>query len=187
MERASAVAVGILGADGVEQVEVTTPRDALRSAGFDVLLLSPGGRAVHGYHYIEPGDEIDADLDIEAARPESFDCLVLPGGLGGPDTLRKSDTAVNLVRRFWESGKPVATICHGPWLLVESGVLRGRELTCASQISTDVVNAGGTYVDADAHVDSHRSPVLVSGRDHSTVDAFAEVLVEELSRAAVKA
>ncbi len=174
--------IGILCADGVEQVEVTAPRDALSDAGFEVEVISPDGGQVRGYHYIEPGDLIDCQLALEDADPERFSCLVLPGGLGGPDTLRKDVAAVNLLRRYLELGRPVATICHGPWLLVEAAALRARTLTCADQITTDVVNAGGCYVDEDAVVDDGREPQLISGRNHDAVDRFAEVLVDALQQ-----
>ncbi len=175
--------VGILCADGVEQIEVTAPRDELGRAGATARVLSPGRRAVRGYHYIEPGEEIEAHLDIADAEPGMFDCLVVPGGLGGPDTLRHDDAAVGLLRRFASLGRPVAVICHGPWVLAEAGMLTGRTLTCASQITTDVGNAGGRYVDTDVYVDDSARPLLISGRNHETVDSFAEALLKELSRA----
>lgn len=175
--------VGILCADGVEQVEVTTPRAALSDAGFDVELISPGGAPVRGYHYIEPGELMESQTSLDAARPDRYSCLVLPGGLGGPDTLRHDSAAVDLVRSYWQLGRPVATICHGPWVLIEAGTLKQRSLTCAPQISTDVVNAGACYVDEAAHVDDSRGPVLVSGRNHDTVDEFADTLVRVLGGA----
>lgn len=175
--------VGILCADGVEQAEVTVPRDALRQAGATVRVIGPGGGQLRGYHYIEPGDAIEADLELSQAEPGMFDCLVVPGGLGGPDTLRQDPDAVDLVRRFAGLGRPLAVICHGPWVLIEAGILPGRSLTCASQITTDVANAGARYVDADTHLDESTSPPLVSGRNHETVEAFAKALLHQLGRA----
>jgi protease I len=165
-------------------VEVTTPRRDLQQAGANVQVVTPGGRPVRGYHYIEPQDTIPADLALAEARPGAFDCLVLPGGLGGPDTLRADATAVELVRRFVVSGRPVGVICHGPWVLAEAGGVATRALTCASAIASDVKNAGGRYVDADVHVDSDARPLLVSGRNHTAVEPFARTLVQELDRSA---
>lgn len=175
--------IGILCADGVEQVEVTVPRAALTDAGFDVELISPDGGPVRGYHYIEPGDLMDSQVALPDARPDRYSCLVLPGGLGGPDTLRNDTRAVDLVRSYWHLERPVATICHGPWVLIDAGTLAPRSLTCAPQITTDVVNAGARYVDEAAHVDDSRGPVLISGRNHDTVDQFADTLVRVLDAA----
>lgn len=179
--------VGILCADGIEEVEVTAPRRALEEAGFEVRVLSPDGDAVRAYHYIRPGDRLEVDGAIADTRPEDLACLVVPGGLGGPDTLRHRPDAVDLVGRFARLERPLATICHGPWVLIEAGVLDGRALTCADQIATDVRNAGGVHVDADAHVDAASTPTLVSGRNHETVDDFAGLLVDTLRAAAVPA
>ena len=175
------LSVGILAADGVEQVEVTAPRDALRQAGASVRVLSPDGRDVRGYHYIEPGDMLGADGAIAGA--EELDALILPGGLGGPDTLRKNAAAIRLVRAIADAGKPIGVICHGPWLLIDAELVAGRTLTCVPQLSADVTNAGARYVDEDVHVDGD-GYLLISGRDHDAADAFADALVRELARAA---
>lgn len=170
--------VAILAADGIEQVEVTAPRDALRDAGATVRVLSPDGNDVRGYHYIQPGEKIPVDGAIsDSGEPDALD---LPGGLGGPDTLRKDQTAVSLVRSVLAAGRPVGVICHGPWLLIEADALPGRTLTCVPQLSTDVTNAGGTYVDEDVHVD-RAGPLLISSRNHDTAQQFAEALVQQLS------
>lgn len=173
----------ILCAAGVEQIEVTEPRKRLEAAGVEVMLVGPTTGDIRAYHYIEPGDELHVDLSFSQVSAEMFDCLVIPGGLGGPDTLRNDEQAVRFVRDYWHQGRLVGVICHGPWLLIEAGVLTGRRLTCADQISSDVANAGGEYVNADAHLDADTRPVLVSGRNHSTVGAFADVLVDQLSLA----
>lgn len=170
--------VAIVVADGVEQVEVTAPRDALRSAGATVRVVSPDGSDVRGYHYIDPGDTIRVDGKI--AHAGDFDALLLPGGLGGPDSLRKNDAAVSLVRSAVQAEKPIGVICHGPWLLIEADALTGRTLTCAPQLSTDIANAGATYVDAEVHAEPGR-PLLVSGRNHDTAEKFADSIVDELS------
>lgn len=170
--------VGILVADGVEQIEVTAPRDALRDGGAQVDVMSPDGRPVTGYHYLEPRDRIDVDAPIGATE---IDALVLPGGLGGPDTLRGNDAAVELVSSVVAAERPIGVICHGPWLLLEAQALRGRTLTCVPALRTDVTNGGATYVDEDVHVDRSHRPLLVSGRNFEAAEHFAAVLAEELA------
>lgn len=173
--------VGMLVADGTEQIEVTAPRDALHEAGATVKLLSPDGRDIRGYHYIEPGDVIPVDGTIEPNGPEDLDALLLPGGLGGPDTLRKEPAAVKLVREMSGAGRPVGVICHGPWLLIDADVLAGRTLSCVPQLSADVTNAGARYVDKDVHVDRTGPGTLVSSRDHNTARDFAAAVVHEFA------
>lgn len=173
--------VGILVADGVEQVEVTAPQLALSEAGADVRVLSPDGASVHAYHYISPQGQIPVQGSIAQTRPEDLDALVLPGGLGGPDTLRTDGHAVKLVNAVAGSGKPIGVICHGPWLLVEAGVLRDRTLTCVPALRSDVTNAGARYVDETTHVDRSKDPCLVSGRNFEAAEEFARTLVAELA------
>ncbi len=173
--------VGIVVADGSEQVEVTAPRDALTQAGADVRVLSPGAQDVRGYHYIEPGDMITADADVGRVEAQALDALIVPGGLGGPDTLRKDETVIDLVRRMAASRAPIGVICHGPWLLADADVLAGRTLTCVPQLSTEVTRAGARYVDEDVHVDREGGGLLVSSRDHNTAQQFAQTLVREFS------
>lgn len=174
--------VAVLVADGVEETEVRVPQEALRSAGAEVRLLSPNGGTVRGYHYLTPGDEVEVDGAIGRARPEEVAALVLPGGLGGPDTLRTDRAAVALVRACVEAGTPIGVICHGPWLLIEAGALEGRTLTCVPALRSDVTNAGATYVEATVHIDDERRPILVSGRNFEAAEEFAGVLVRELTR-----
>ena len=174
--------VAVLVADGVEEVEVRAPREALGSAGAEVGLLSPDGAAVQGYHYLTPEDELEVDGAIGRARPAEIDALVLPGGLGGPDTLRTDAAAVDLVRACVDAGTPIGVICHGPWLLIEAGALAGRSLTCVPALQTDVTNAGAGYVEAAVHIDDGQRPILVSGRNFEAAEEFAGVLVRELTR-----
>ena len=174
--------VGVLAADGTEQIEITAPRDALVRAGATVRVLAPRGEDVRGYHYLEPGDVVRVDGALEDADAEGLDALVVPGGLGGPDTLRKIPEAVALVRSAFGSGRPVGVICHGPWLLLDAGVLAGRTLTCVPQLATEVGGGGATYVDEDVHVDAAAN-LLVSGRDHDAAEQFAAALVRELAAA----
>lgn len=173
--------VGILVADGVEQVEVIAPQLALSEAGADVRVLSPDGQAVRAYHYISPQDEIPVQGSIPGAKPDELDALVLPGGLGGPDTLRTDREAVELVAAVAARGKPIGVICHGPWLLVEAGTLKGRTLTCVPALRSDVTNAGAYYVPETTHVDGSKDPCLISGRNFEAADEFARTLVTELA------
>jgi protease I len=174
--------VAILCADGVEQVEVVAPRDALAGAGATVDLLSPDSEDVRGYHYIKSKDMLPVRGSIAEADPERYTAAVLPGGLGGPDTLRTDETALRFVRGIAASGKPIAVICHGPWLLLDADLLRGRSLTCAAALRTDVRNGGATYVDEETHVDATGKPVLISGRNFEAAGAFADAVLGVLSR-----
>lgn len=173
--------IGILAADGSEQIEVTAPRAALTEAGATARVLTPGGDDVRGYHYIEPGDMIPADGDIDEADAADLDALVIPGGLGGPDTLRKDPAVIRLVRDVAAAGTPLGVICHGPWLLVDAGALSGTSLTCVPQLRTEVTLAGAHYVDEDVHVHRTDGKLLVSSRDHNTAQEFGEALVREFA------
>lgn len=171
----------ILVADGVEQVEVTAPRDALRRAGASVRILSSDGRSVRGYHYLDPKHTLQVHGALGDTQPPQLDLVVVPGGLGSPDTLRTQEPALSLLRSHAEAGKPIGVICHGPWVLLEAGVLEGRTLTCVPQLRSDVTNAGATYVDAKVHVDRTRTPWIVSGRNFEAAESFARTLVETLA------
>lgn len=180
-ERLSGARVAVMCADGVEEVELTTPRHALGEAGAAVTVLSPGGEDVHAYHYLMPATSLRADRALEDAEPDAYDFLIVPGGLGSPDKLRIDGAAVGFARSFADSGKPVGVICHGPWVLIETGMLAGRRLTCVPQLRSDVTNAGATWLDEEVHVDDQMSPLLVSSRSHETVKPFAQALVEQFS------
>jgi protease I len=186
MSRLSGTTVAVICADGVEEVELTTPRGALEAAGAAVEVLSPGGAPVHAYHYLTPAGTYPADAAVGGADPARYDFVVVPGGLGSPDTLRTDPAAVAFVRAFAEAGKPVGVICHGPWVLIETGMLTGRSLTCVAALRSDVTNAGATWLDEPVHVDQGSSPLLVSSRNHQTVDAFAGALVEQFARSAAR-
>ncbi|HEX2222000.1 MAG TPA: type 1 glutamine amidotransferase domain-containing protein, partial [Candidatus Limnocylindria bacterium] len=139
--------VATLVADAFEQVELTDPVRALREAGADVKIVSPASGEVQGVHHGEKGDRFPVDLAVEAAHAADFDALLLPGGVKNPDTLRQNEAAVRLVREMHDDGKPIASICHGPWMLVEADVVRGRRLTSYPSLKTDIRNAGGEWVD----------------------------------------
>jgi protease I len=172
--------VAILAADGVEKVELEQPRAALRQEGAQVLLLSlKSGEIQARNHDLEPAGTFNVDRTVAGASVDEFDALILPGGTVNPDKLRLNDSAVSFVREFVNSGKPVAAICHGPWTLVEAGVVAGRKLTSYPSIRTDLRNAGGRVVDEEVVVDGN----LVTSRSPSDLPAFCSAIVEQLAHA----
>ena len=168
--------IAFLAADGVEQVELTEPWKAVKGAGAEVELLSIKEGEIQGMNHMDKGDTFPVDKHVSAADPTDYDGLVIPGGVANPDFLRMEDDAVRFTRMFFEQGKPVGSICHGPWLLVEAGVLRGRTVTSWPSLRTDIENAGGTWVDAECQVDRG----LVTSRKPDDLPAFTAKLVEEL-------
>lgn len=169
--------VAILVADNFEQVEMTEPRKALQEAGAKADIVSPVKGQVKGVHHDKPGDKFDVDVDLKSARPEDYDALMLPGGLMNPDTLRMNKDAVAFVKAFFDAKKPVAAICHGPWLLAEAGVAKGRKLTSWPAIQTDMKNAGATWTDAEVIVDNG----LVTSRKPDDIPAFNRKMIEEFA------
>src|SRR5438309_5338236 len=167
--------VAILVADGFEQVEMTEPREALKNAGADTKIVSPKSGQIQGMHHAEKGDKFDVDLTLDEARPEDFDALMIPGGLMNPDELRGTPEALAFVRHFFEEGKPAAVICHGPWVLIDAGVVRGRTLTSWPNIKTDIKNAGGKWVNEEVVVDNG----LVTSRKPDDIPAFNGKMIEE--------
>src|ERR1051325_1943382 len=137
MAQLSGKKVAILVADGFEQVELTEPKRALEQAGATTEIVSPSGDAVKGWKHVEWGDEFLVDVPLESADPSDYDALLLPGGVMNPDKLRRDERAVQFVKQFFESGKPVAAICHGPWTLIEAGVVKDRTITSYDSIKTD--------------------------------------------------
>ena len=172
--------IAILAADGVEKVELEQPRDALRQEGAEVQLLSlkPGEIQARN-HDLEPAGSFPVDRVVSESSVDDFDGLVLPGGTVNPDKLRLDDSAVKFVRDFVNSGKPVAAICHGPWTLVEAGVVAGRRVTSYPSIRTDLRNAGAKVVDEEVVVDRN----LVTSRSPSDLPAFCSTVVEQLAHA----
>ena len=169
--------VAILVADGFEQVEMTKPRDALNEAGAETKIVSPKSGRIQGMHHADKGEEFDVDLTLDQARPEDFDAILIPGGLMNPDQLRGTPEALDFVRHFFEEGKPAAVICHGPWVLVDAGLVRGRTLTSWPNIKVDVRNAGGNWVDQEVVVDNG----LVTSRKPDDIPAFNKKMIEEFS------
>jgi protease I len=169
--------VAFLATDGVEQVELTEPLKAVEDAGAQVELLSLEKGEFQGFEHLDKGKKFHADRAVSEAEPDEYDALVLPGGVANPDFLRADEDAVRFVRRFFESGKPIGAICHGPWTLVEAGVVEGRTLTSWPSLKTDVRNAGGNWVDEEVHVDEG----LVTSRKPDDLPAFCAKLVEEIA------
>jgi protease I len=169
--------VAIIAADMVEQVELVEPRKALAEAGAqtDLVSLKPG--TIQGFNHFDPGDKFEVDRTIEEVDAGDYDALMIPGGVGNPDQLRGDENVVAFVRDFFEAGKPVAAICHGPWVLVEAGVVRGRKVTSWPTLQTDIRNAGGNWVDQEVVVDQG----LVTSRKPDDIRAFNRKMVEEFA------
>ncbi|MEY2525381.1 MAG: protease [Verrucomicrobiota bacterium] len=167
--------VAILVTDGFEQVEMTKPREALQDAGAETKIVSIKSGKIQGMNHADKGDKFDVDLTLDDARPEEFDALMIPGGLMNPDTMRANEDALEFTRHFFNEGKPVAAICHGPWVLIDAGVVRGRTLTSWPNIKTDVRNAGAKWVDEEVVVDNG----LVTSRKPDDIPAFNKKMIEE--------
>jgi protease I len=167
--------VAILVTDGFEQVEMTKPRGALDEAGAETKIVSLKPGKIQGMHHADKGDKFDVDLTLDEARPEEFDALLIPGGLMNPDALRSNDDALEFTRHFFREGKPVAAICHGPWVLIDAGVVRDRTLTSWPAIKNDVKNAGGKWVNEEVVVDNG----LVTSRKPDDIPAFNKKMIEE--------
>jgi deglycase len=163
--------------EGVEQVELTSPRAAVREAGAEVELLALEGEEIQAFNHLDKGETFAPDKPVAEADAGDYDGLVLPGGVANPDQLRTDADAVRFVRSFFEAGKPVGVICHGPWTLIDAGVLDGRTLTSWPSLQTDLRNAGAEWVDEEVHVDRG----LVSSRKPDDLEAFNAKLVEELA------
>lgn len=169
--------IAILAADGFEQVELTKPRAALDEAGAITKVVSLKSGKIQGMNHADKGDTVAVDQTLDDAKPEDFDSLMIPGGLMNPDALRSSEEALEFVRHFFREGKPVAAICHAPWVLIDAGVIRGRTLTSWPAIKTDVRNAGGNWVDREVVVDHG----LVTSRKPDDIPAFNRKMIEEFS------
>lgn len=169
--------VAILVEDGFEQVELTSPKQALEQAGATTQIISPKRGKVKGWEHTKWGDEFPVDVAIEQANANDYDALVLPGGVMNPDKLRTNQQAVQFVRSFFDQHKPVAAICHGPWILAEADVLRGRKVTSYNSIKTDLKNAGANWVDQEVVVDQG----LITSRNPDDLPAFNRKLVEEVA------
>lgn len=168
--------IAILATDGFEQSELMKPLEALKKDGAEVQVISPTTGKIRGWSGKDWGDEVKVDQTLDSAKVEDFDALVLPGGVMNPDKLRATPTAVAFVRNFVQSGKPVGAICHGPWLLVEADVVRGKKITSYGSIKTDIKNAGGEWVDLEVVCDQG----LVTSRKPADLPAFIKKMTEEI-------
>jgi protease I len=169
--------VAFLATDMVEQVELTEPWKAVEGEGAEIDLVSLEEGEIQGFNHYDKADRFKVDRTVEEANASDYDALVLPGGVGNPDTLRQDENAVRFVRDFFEQGKPVGAICHAPWTLVEAGVVRGRTLTSFPSLQTDIRNAGGDWLDKEVVVDSG----LVTSRRPDDLPAFDKKLIEEFA------
>jgi protease I len=163
--------------EGVEQVELTRPWDAVREAGAETDLIAPEEGEVQAFNHLDKADKFPVDRAVADADAGDYDGLVLPGGVANPDILRTTPEAVEFTRAFFEAGKPVGAICHAPWTLVEADVVRGRTVTSWPSLQTDIRNAGGNWVDEEVQVDAG----LVTSRKPDDLDAFNDKIVEEFA------
>jgi protease I len=169
--------IAFLATDGVEQVELIEPWKAIENAGGEPELLSILPGKIQGFVHLDKGETFRVDKHVSQAEVEDYDGLVLPGGVANPDSLRVDEDAVRFVTRFFEAGKPVGVICHGPWTLVEADVVKGRKITSWPSLKTDIRNAGGKWVDEEVVVDAG----VVSSRQPDDLPAFCEKIVEEFA------
>jgi protease I len=171
--------IAILVADGFEQVEMTEPRKALESAGAKTDLIGPDSKEVQGMNHHDKGDKFPVDRELKKARVQDYDALLLPGGVPNPDKLRTIPEAVQFAKEFAAAGKPIAAICHGPWLLVEADLVRDRRVTSWPSLKTDVRNAGGQWEDNQVVVDHG----VVTSRKPDDIPAFNRKMIEEFAAA----
>ena len=171
--------VAVLVEDGFEQIELTSPCDALREAGLTPVIVSPKPDEVKGWDHTDWGDRFPVEQTVDQADPGAFVGLLLPGGVMNPDRLRRHRNAVDFTRRFVAEGKPVAAICHGPWTLIEADCVRGRRLTSFHSIQTDLKNAGADWVDEEVVIDRN----LITSRSPDDLEAFNRELCAAMGQA----
>lgn len=180
MGKWSGYTVAALVAEGFEQVELTKPKNALEDEGAVVSILSPKGGKVLGLHHIDKGDEFSVDMRLSDAKPEEYDAVLLPGGVVNADALRVDEDAQRFIKAIAESSKPIAVICHGPWLLASTGLLKGKTITSYHTVRDDIRNAGGYWVDEEMRRDGN----IVSSRKPDDIPAFNEAMIELFSESA---
>jgi protease I len=183
MPRISGAKILIVATDGFEESELFGPLEILRARGAEVKLASPDLKPIQATVHDDPGKTIRPDLTVEDAREGDYDALILPGGVRNPDALRTNKAAISLIREFAEAGKPVAAICHGPWLLIEADVVRGKTATAWPSIRTDLKNAGANVIDEPAVTDGN----IVTSRNPDDVPAFTEAVIALVEKATAEA
>lgn len=175
--------VAILATDGFEQSELMEPKKALEAAGATTQIVSPKGGAIKGWKNKEWGDSVQVDKTLDQAKAQDYDALLLPGGVINPDHLRMEPKAVQFVKDFVATGRPVAAICHGPWMLAEAGVVKGKTVTSWPSIRTDLKNAGANVVDQEVATDGQ----FITSRKPDDIPAFSRTLIERMSGAKARA
>jgi protease I len=183
MDELKGLRVAILVADGFEQAELTRPQRALDLAGAETQIVSPARDRVRGWNFVNWGEDFPVDVALDRARAEDFHALHLPGGVMNPDSLRMQPKAVEFVKAFFDAGKPVAVICHGPWTVIETGMARGRRIAAWPSLKTDLRNAGAEWIDEEVVVDGN----LVSSRQPDDIPAFNREMLALFGRALQKA
>jgi protease I len=169
--------VAILVADGFEQEELTGPKEALEAAGAEIQIVSPAEGEVQGWNHDDKADKFRVDMPLNIARSDDYDALLLPGGVRNPDQLRMSTRAVEFIDGFFATGKPVAAICHAPWVLIETDIIKGKTITSWPSLKTDLTNAGAHWVDREVVVDDG----LVTSRKPADIPAFNKKMIEEFA------
>jgi protease I len=182
MAKLSGKKIAMIATDGVEQVELTGPRDALKGEGATVTVIAPKSGQIQGMNHDEKGDKIQVDATLDSVRPDQFDALILPGGVANPDKLRVNKDAMAFIKAFTQSGKPVAAICHGPWTLIEADAVRGKTLTSWPSLQTDLRNAGATWQDKDVV----RDGLLVTSRKPDDIPAFNREIIGMIAENSTK-
>lgn len=171
--------IAVLATDGVEQIELTEPVKALRAAGAAVEIVAPKAGWIQGFEHLEPGDKIEVDKALSEVDAARYQGLVLPGGVANPDQMRTDEAALDFIRAFFDGGRPVAAICHAPWLLIDAGVAEGRTLTAFKSIRIDLKNAGANVVNEEVVVDQG----LVTSRCPDDLPAFNRAMIEAFAAA----
>ena len=175
--------VAVLVDDGFEQIELLEPRKALDQAGAETSIVSPKNDRVRGWNFTEWGDQLSVDVVLDRARPQDFDALLLPGGVINPDSLRIQPKAIDFIEAFFDAGKPVASICHGPWTIIEAGAARGRRIASWPSLKTDLKNAGAEWLDQEVVVDGN----LVTSRKPDDIPAFNREMIGLFSKVRTQA
>lgn len=181
--QASGRRIALLVTDGFEQAELTGPRDALKGAGFDAQIIAPKPGQVQGFNHVDKADRFDVDQTLDDASPDAFDAVVLPGGVVNADELRTNDKARAFVQAIDRAGKPVAVICHGAWLLIDAGLVKGKTLTSWPSLATDLRNAGAQWVDQPVQIEGR----WISSRKPDDIPQFNEQILKTLQQGAATA